>query len=331
MRFRNVVSSLFQTVLVVLLWQGCSETFVIPDEPDHPGIPIGEVAYVVQYEWEDVPAFQDLALVGGILFAIQGDSLVSAWLSDAAEGRENGRFKLPFPIVYNGQAFSSPVHLCAGPGNTLWVAYKDPPALLQFDLSSSPPAPSGLLVRLRSDSDIGGITADLDSGFVYVADATANTITKYVADDLGGVALVVVASPGTGDGTVQEPRGIFWFADQLLVADTGKNWLQLLDADTPLMGPGQITGPDDKPLLLRDPRDVWVDAAGYFYVADTSNNRILQVTEEGIVREEVTQLDPVSALSPISVVANRTQVWVPNAAENRLTVYQINTASEDLP
>jgi sugar lactone lactonase YvrE len=331
MRLRNTVCSFLQAVLVTFLWQACSENFVIPDEPENPGIPIGEIAYVVQYEWVDVPAFQDLALIGGILFAIQGDSLVSAWLSDAAEGRQNDRFNLPFPVVHDGKAYSSPVHLCAGPANTIWVAYQDPPTVLQFDLGSSPPAPSGLLVRLRSDSDIGGITADLDSGFVYVADATANAITKYSADDAGGVAIRIIAEPGNGDGFVREPRGIFWFDDKLLVADTGKSWLQLLDADTPLLGQGQITGPEDDPLQLRDARDVWVDAAGYYYVADTANNRILQINEEGIVREEVTELDPVSALSPISVVANRTQVWVPNADEHRLTIYQINTAGEDLP
>ena len=136
---------------------------------------------------------------------------------------------------------------------------------------------------------------------------------------------------GNGDGFVREPRGIFWVNDQLLVADTGKSWLQLIDADVPGEGPGQLTGPTEAPLQLRNPLDVWVDAAGYFYVADAANNRILQVDEDGEVRENVTELDALAAVGPVSVVANRTQVWVPNAAENRLTVYQINTANEGAP
>jgi hypothetical protein len=77
--------------------------------------------------------------------------------------------------------------------------------------------------------------------------------------------------------------------------------------------------------------DVWVDAAGVYYVADTLNDRVLQIDEDGVVLEDVTSLDPLATPAPQSVVANRTQVWVPNPADSRLTVYQINTASGGLP
>jgi hypothetical protein len=331
MKSRSGVAALCGSVVAAICLQGCAESFVIPDEPDTGGIPVGEVAYVVQYEWEDVPAFGDLALVGGILFAIQGDSLVSAWLSDSADGRENSRFTLPYPVVHQGRTYSRPVHLCGGPNNTLWVAFQQPPSVVQFTLSASPPAPTGLFVNLIPAASVGGITADPDSGFVYVADAVANRISKFQPNASGGRLVIHVATQGNGDGFVREPHGIFWFDDQLLVADTGKSWLQLIDADTPQAGPGQISGPAEAPLQLRDPIDVWVDAAGYFYVTDTSNSRVLQVDEAGLVREDVTQLDPLSANAPTSVVANRTQVWVPNAAEKRLTVYQINTANEGAP
>lgn len=331
MRFRSAAAALCSSVLAAIWLQGCAESFVIPDEPDSGGIPIGEVAYVVQYEWEDVPAFGDLALVGGILFAIQGDSLVSAWLSDSATGRENGRFSLPYPVVHLTKTYSKPVHLCGGRNNTLWVAFQEPPSLVQFTLNAAPPVPTGLLVTLSSQAIIGGITADLDSGFVYVADVVANRISKFEPNESNGKLVIHIATQGNGDGFVREPHGIFWFDDQLLVADTGKSWLQLIDADRPGEGPGQISGPAEMPLTLRSPMDVWVDASGYFYVADTASDRVVQVEEDGLLREDVTQLDPLSASAPISVVANRTQVWVPNAAEHRLTVYQINTANEGAP
>lgn len=331
MRVRSGREERWCALALAIVVTGCAESFVIPDEPDTGDVPVGEVAYVVQYEWENVPAFTDLALVNGILFAIQGDTLVSAWLSDTAEGRENSGFSLVYPVELNGRTYARPVQLCAGSGNTLWVAYQEPPAVLQFTLSASPPTPTGQYVRLAAASDIGGVAADLDSGFVYVADAAANTIGKFEASDSGGRRIVFVATEGNGDGFVREPHGIFWFDDQLLVADTGKSWLQLIDADVPQGGPGQISGPETNPLQLHSPLDVWVDAAGVYYVADTAKDRVLQVDDEGVVLEDVTLLDPLSALAPRSVVANRTQVWVPNAAEHRLTVYQINTASEGLP
>jgi hypothetical protein len=233
--------------------------------------------------------------------------------------------------MLGGQGYERPVQLCGGPANTLWVAYQEPPAVLQFTLNASPPAPSGQWIRLAAAASIGGLTADLDSGFVYVADAVANTIGKFAADDTGGRRVVNVATEGNGDGFVREPHGIFWFDDLLLVADTGKNWLQLIDADTPQAGRGQISGPESEPLQLRNPMDVWVDAAGIYYVADTLNDRVLQIDEDGVVLEDVTSLDPLATPAPQSVVANRTQVWVPNPADSRLTVYQINTASGGLP
>ena len=75
--------------------------------------------------------------------------------------------------------------------------------------------------------------------------------------------------------------------------------------------------------------DVWVDRAGLFYVAE--NGRVTQITTLGEIKEVVTETDPESALSPRTLVANTTQVWVPDDDRRRLTVYQINTAAEDLP
>jgi sugar lactone lactonase YvrE len=92
-----------------------------------------------------------------------------------------------------------------------------------------------------------------------------------------------------------------------------------------------LQGTELVPLQLNTPLDVWVDRTGRYYVADTGNSRVLQLTPEGEIKERVTELDAESVLEPLSVVANDTQVWVADPERGRLTIYQINTVSEGLP
>jgi len=80
---------------------------------------------------------------------------------------------------------------------------------------------------------------------------------------------------------------------------------------------------------LQHPVDVWVDKSGHFYVAEVGD--VLQVTSAGVIKEIVTEQDPEPGTSPPAVVANTTQVWVPDPATHRLTIYQINTVGEGLP
>jgi DNA-binding beta-propeller fold protein YncE len=224
------------------------------------------------------------------------------------------------------------VQICAGAGSTLWVAYSFPVSIVaQFDVGSSTVTPIAAgLVRDEGILEFGGIAADPDSGFVYVSDPIRNTIAKYAPSADGGRRVALLATAGTGDGFVQRPHGLYAFGDSLLVADTGKSWIQVLSADVPLSG-RQVAGPSDALLDLRAPLDVWVDSNGYFYVADTGNNRVLQLGSAGDLREVVTETDPDAPALPISVAANPTQVWVPDPITGRLVVYQINTNIEELP
>jgi hypothetical protein len=300
----------------------------MPPEPDQGGVPTGEIAYVVQYRWSDVPKITDMVLVSGILYGIEDSTRVTAYLSNKADPVVNAGLSLPDSVVVNGERVGRPVQLAEGPASTLWVAYLDPnPQLVQFTIS--PPQTTGLRVRNAAIRAIGGIAADRDSDFVYVADPVANTITKYAPSEAGGARVAVLATEGNGDHFVREPHGLYYFSDSLLVADTAKGWLQVLSADVPFSGRGQVLGPLEAPLVLQNPVDVWLDKSGRFYVAESGD--VLQVNSAGVIKEIVTELDPEPGQTPPAVVANTTQVWVPDPARNRLTIYQINTVGEGLP
>lgn len=310
----------------------CGRRLDLPQEPDATGIPAGEVAYVKKYTWNGVRPLADVVLTSGqILYGVEDSTRVVAYFSDTASPRENTARSLPPPGQYAGQDLGKPVQICEGAENTLWVAYVAPfPILVQFDIATATRLASGV-VRDLLMRDIGGIAADPDSGYVYVADPISNTIVKYAPSATGGRRVAVLATEGSGDGFVQQPHGLFFFQDSLLVADSGKGWLQVLSADVPRSGRGQVRGLESAPLALRDPRDVWVDATGFFYVADSDNDRVLKLARSGAIREVVTELDPESAVRPRTMTASQTLVWVADPGRERLTIYQINTITEELP
>jgi hypothetical protein len=304
---------------------GCSERLDLPPEPVSPGGPSGEIAYDVQYRWREVPPFGDMVLTSGILYVVEENARVHAYLSDKATPVTNS-FSFPDSIVAGGVTLQRPVQLAAGPNKTLWVAFELPDLrLVQFKITS-PPEPTGLWVRDEASLEFGGIAADNDSGFVYISDPKANTIVKYAPSESGGARVAVLATAGDGDHFVRAPRGIYCFGDSLLVADTQKNWLQVLAADVPFSGRGQLQGPEETPLVLNAPVDVWVDTSGRYYVAE--QGQVLQVRADGTIKEVVTEDDTQAAPLPAAVVANTTQVWVADPLGQLCTIYRINTVIE---
>ncbi len=313
---------------------GCGRRLDLPAEPDSDGGPAGEVAYVKKYAWDGLPALTDLVLTRGQqLYGIDPAGRVRSWFSDTATPRENTSRNLPVDVIVGPDTLRAPVQLCEGLGSTLWVAYSQPqPTLLQWNVGVVPPVPvdSGV-VRDNAFRRFGGIAADPDSNLVYVADDSVSTITKYAPSRTGGHRIATLASQGNGDHFVQQPHGLFAFGDSLLVADTGKNWLQVLSSRVPFSGRGQVEGPIDQPLQMILPRDVWIDPTGFFYVTDTGNARVLKLTRQGRIKEIVTELDVAAADHPNTLAATDTKVWVVDPDLGRLTIYQLNTASEGLP
>ena len=318
---------------------GCGRRIDLPGEPDMGNGQPGEVAYYKKYAWNSMPLLSDLLVTRGqLFFAVVDSALVRSYFSDAATPRENASRSIPDPVVLAGDTLRRPVQVCEGAGSTIWVAYRRPRSqVVQFDVSVSPPVTTGLRVRNTGTVEFGGLAADPDSGFVYVADTQANTVSKFAPTTTGGNLVARLAIDGMGDGYVRAPRGIYFFQDSLLVADSGKDWLQVISADRPANGRGQveIKRRDEQGQLqsepIKGPSDVWVDAVGFFYVADTGNSRVLKLKRSGEIKEVVTEFDPYRAMQPLTMAASPTLVWVADPDSARLTIYQINTSSEGLP
>ena len=126
-----------------------------------------------------------------------------------------------------------------------------------------------------------------------------------------------VASDGTGTGTVQDPRGIFWGASgggAIYTADFGKNWVQKLSdatSSTGLFAIDQALG-----LSLLGPTDVTADPPGFVYLTDTGNQRVMRFDGTGNYVQTVNvELDAFgrTLLSPVTVAADDSLVFVGDA------------------
>jgi hypothetical protein len=135
-----------------------------------------------------------------------------------------------------------------------------------------------------------------------------------------------VVLDGSGTGTVQDPRGIFWgpFGPSLYVADFGKNWIQRMHDEEPV---GDLKIEQADGLSLFGPLDVTADLQGFIYFADTGNQRVLRFNAAG----EYVQIVNVAAdkdpngqplLSPVTVAADDSLVFVGDAGLHELIRYK---------
>jgi hypothetical protein len=121
---------------------------------------------------------------------------------------------------------------------------------------------------------------------------------------------------GAGDGFVRDPRGIFWSSvgnGALFVADNkdvGNSWVQKLSdqlSSTPLLA-RHVEGPYPG---FQIPEDVTADLAGFFYVADTQNRRVLRFDPGGeLVQRVDLKPDPPYLRGPTSIAADDSLVYV---------------------
>lgn len=129
---------------------------------------------------------------------------------------------------------------------------------------------------------------------------------------------------GAGDGTLRDPRGLFLSQSGisgLFAADYAKDWVQKLSTQTS----SQAVMPhvEGAPYLgFAGPEDVAGDVAGYFYVADRGNRRVLRFDPNGAFVQRVDiKPDTLQLVDPVAVAADDSIVYIGDAGRGRITRY----------
>jgi RHS repeat-associated protein len=163
------------------------------------------------------------------------------------------------------------------------------------------------------------------SGRLYVSDTGSGRIEEY---NSSGTFVGAIGSPGTGNGQLTSPKGIFVdAAGTIWVADTGNNRVQQFSAAKVFMqkigtagtGEGQMTRPEA----------VAVGTEGNVFVADAGNSRIdefgptgaslgkfgtLGSGEENMKGPEGIALDATNEAFVLDTQNNRVEKWIPGSS-----------------
>lgn len=133
---------------------------------------------------------------------------------------------------------------------------------------------------------------------------------------------------GSGVGSVLDPRGLYYAGPNvvggptLFGADFGKNWVQRITVPADPLD-FRIDGAQDT--TLNGPLDVAADLAGFVYVADTGNQRVLRFDAYGEFVQRVNvepDTDGLPLAEPVTVAADDSLVYVGDRAADRVIKYQ---------
>jgi len=140
---------------------------------------------------------------------------------------------------------------------------------------------------------------------------------------------------GSGLGSTKDPRGMQWVGagqggPALFFADFGNSEAQKFPEPGAAASAFKFeiggTGPDSLHLLL--PTDVAVDGAGFAYIADTGNLRVLRyaphpvLTFEYAQRVDLIKPGSIPLLNPVGVAADDSLVYVADAGRGEVVRYK---------
>jgi len=158
----------------------------------------------------------------------------------------------------------------------------------------------------------GGIAVDA-AGNIYIADTANNEIRK-----VSGGNMFCVLGCGITGGTISAPQAVAVdAAGNVYIADTGNYRVVQYSgitvtvlAGTGLMGFSGDGGPGPS-AMLNNPQGIFLDSAGFVYIADSFNGRIRKILKDGTI---VTVAgDGAIAYSGDGGPATSAAMWLPRA------------------
>jgi hypothetical protein len=138
-----------------------------------------------------------------------------------------------------------------------------------------------------------------------------------------------VVLDGTGTSSVSDPRGIQWTPTRggaLFVADRGNNKAKLIGTSAFGLGFVKLDGSETPTgTSFNAPQGVAVDAAGYLYVVDRQNQRVLRYSPNGAYVQEVNvekNSDNQSLLDPVAVGVDDSLAYVADLGRGQVIRYK---------
>lgn len=333
-------------VLIPALVVGCSQSLrpvfeepqtplVWPAAPDEPRIRyLGQLESAADLKAPEKP-FQALGnlLVGPTapqpLYGPRGVACTSdgngIWVADPG-GRCVHRFDLADRtyrkiVRIADRPFLSPVAVCAGPADSVFVCDSENVSLVRLDardgrLLNSLPLPEELLRPV-------GLAFDFGAEELYVVDAGAHNIKVMSAD---GTLLRTIGARGSAAGQFNFPCGIAVADSMIWVADSGNHRVQGLSfSGESAVSIGQA---GDAPGDLALPKSVAVDLRGHVYVVDARFENVQIFDRQGrlllVFGQEGT--GPGEFWLPGGIYIDALdRIWVCDAYNRRIQVFQLVT------
>jgi DNA-binding beta-propeller fold protein YncE len=138
-----------------------------------------------------------------------------------------------------------------------------------------------------------------------------------------------VVLDGTGTSSVEDPRRMVWTASRggaVFVADRGNNKAKLIGTSDLGLGFVKLDGSETPTgTSFSGPEGVAVDGAGYLYVVDRLNQRVLRYDPDGAFVQQVNvekNSDNLPLLDPIAVGVDNTLAYVADLGRAQVIRYQ---------
>jgi hypothetical protein len=314
---------LWPLAIALGIFSACGQEFTLPPQPE-PQAPPTAGTYNIEKIW-DLNAPTDMVSQGAFLYVIEGNSEVNAYFIEQRDAVRPS-FVAPF------EGLIEPVQLAIARRESTFVFVADAGdmKIKRYHFTGGAPRSS---FTDTSWVEFSGLAAD-ERLSIYVSDATRDTIFKYRST---GDRDRLIADLGSGTGFVTGPRGLHYDGENLVVADTNKDWVQrILTDSTNTAADGDPIGFDAS---LSSPWDVTTDRndPNEIYIADFGTDRVLKYNISGALIDSVyspnkleTQLT-VPIDGPRHIAAEGEQVFVADPAENRIVVLLRATEGSSLP